>query len=258
MTSTTERTPSLSRDGAERFTAALSAAELGGLLRFSDEMLSGQSGVRVFDRAEVGLVLGSDGSIGRCAGAILGAAARPVRAILFDKTADNNWAVPWHQDRTIAVRARREVPDFGPWSVKAGVVHVEPPFEIIAGMITIRAHLDDCGEDNAPLLIAPGSHRVGRVTATRAAEVACELGQATCVAAAGDLWVYATSIVHASERAQTPRRRRVLHVDYANRGLAGRVGMARQPAWSGRVMRGHRSGTTPSAPSGLRSCDATA
>lgn len=88
-------------------------------------------------------------------------------------------------------------------------------------MITIRAHLDDCGDDNAPLLIVPGSHRLGRVAAGRTAETARELGQATCLAGAGDLWVYATSIVHASERARNPRRRRVLHVDYADRPLPG-------------------------------------
>jgi hypothetical protein len=216
-----EHALNLARDGAERFAAALSSAELAGLLRFSDGVLAGQSGFRVFDRAEVSAVLGPAGSIGRCAAAILGAAARPVRAILFDKTAGTNWAVPWHQDRTIAVHARHDIPGFGPWSVKAGVVHVEPPFDIIERMITIRAHLDDCAEDNAPLLIAPGSHRLGRVAARRAAEIAQELGQATCRAEAGDLWVYATAIVHASERAQIPRRRRVLHVDYANGPLPG-------------------------------------
>jgi ectoine hydroxylase-related dioxygenase (phytanoyl-CoA dioxygenase family) len=175
----------------------------------------------VFDRDEVGEVLGPGASIGRCAAAILGAAARPVRAILFDKTADNNWSVAWHQDRTIAVRARHDVRGFGPWSVKAGVVHVEPPFEIIERMITIRAHLDDCAGDNAPLLVVPGSHRIGRVPSAQTAETAQRLGQVTCFADAGDLWVYATSIVHASERAQHPWRRRVLQVDYAGGALSG-------------------------------------
>jgi hypothetical protein len=218
---TNENPLNLGRDGADRFTRAMPADEFTGLLRLSDTVLDGRSGVRVFDRQEMSGVLGPGGSIGRCAAAILGAAARPVRAILFDKTADNNWAVPWHQDRTIAVRERRDVPGFGPWSVKDDVVHVEPPFDIIEGMITIRAHLDDCPDENAPLLIVPGSHRLGRVAAERTAEVAREHGHAPCLAGAGDLWIYATSIVHASERAQSPRRRRVLQVDYANMNLPG-------------------------------------
>ena len=40
---------------------------------------------------------------------LLGAKVRPVRAILFDKTEATNWALGWHQDRTIAVRKRIEV-----------------------------------------------------------------------------------------------------------------------------------------------------
>jgi len=55
---------------------------------------------------------------------ILGPSAVPVRGILFDKTPDANWTVPWHQDLSIAVRERVEVAGYGPWSVKAGVPHV--------------------------------------------------------------------------------------------------------------------------------------
>lgn len=40
--------------------------------------------------------------------------ARPVRALLFDKTQDMNWALGWHQDRTIAVRERIDVPGYSP------------------------------------------------------------------------------------------------------------------------------------------------
>jgi hypothetical protein len=32
-----------------------------------------------------------------------------------------------------------------------------------AGTVTVRIQLDDCGCGNAPLLIAPGSHRLGRI-----------------------------------------------------------------------------------------------
>ena len=48
----------------------------------------------------------------------------PVRAIYFDKFSECNWLVPWHQDLTIAVRDRAEVPGFGSWSIKDGVPHV--------------------------------------------------------------------------------------------------------------------------------------
>jgi hypothetical protein len=73
----------------------------------------------------------------------------------------------WHQDRAIAVRDRVDVPGFGPWSVKAGLVHVEPPVDILERMLAVRLHLDDCGEDNGPLRVLPGSHAWAGLDASR-------------------------------------------------------------------------------------------
>ena len=82
---------------------------------------------------------------------ILGAHFFPVRGILFDKIPDANWKVPWHQDMTIAVRERFEAEGFGPWSMKADVLHVQPPAAILEHMLTVRLHLDPCGEENGAL-----------------------------------------------------------------------------------------------------------
>jgi ectoine hydroxylase-related dioxygenase (phytanoyl-CoA dioxygenase family) len=155
------------------------------------------------------------GVLGSIADAALGAAARPVRAVLFDKNARNNWAVPWHQDRTIAVCERHEVAGYGPWSRKAGTWHVEPPFEITARMITLRAHLDDCDENNAPLLYVPGSHAFGKLPAASVADFARQRGHVASLAKTGDVWAYATAIVHGSEAARNPSRRRILQIDYS-------------------------------------------
>ena len=112
---------------------------------------------------------------------------RAVRAILFDKSDAANWALGWHQDRTIAVRERVEVAGFGPWSVKQGLQHVEPPFAVIEAMLTMRVHLDDVPGDNAPLLIAPGSHRLGRIPESEIDAAVKRCGTAQCLAAAGDV-----------------------------------------------------------------------
>ena len=145
----------------------------------------------------------------------IGPAARPVRAILFDKNAASNWALGWHQDRTIAVRARVEVPGFGPWTVKQGILHVAPPFALLESMVTLRIHLDPVPIGNAPLLIARGSHRLGLVRDADARRMAETCATLPCLAEEGDVWAYATPILHASERAREPKRRRVLQVDYA-------------------------------------------
>jgi len=134
---------------------------------------------------------------------------------MFDKSPLLNWSVAWHQDRAIAVAERRDAPGFGPWSVKDGHAHVAPPVEVLDRMVTVRVHIDDCGLENAPLLAALGTHKLGRVAASQAEAVAMEHEVLTCTARAGDVWVYATPILHASEPSRSSVHRRVLQIDYA-------------------------------------------
>lgn len=67
---------------------------------------TGQAGIRLFDNDRLRQILSGTGAIGSIAADALSPDARPVRAILFDKTAATNWALGWHQDRTIAVQTR--------------------------------------------------------------------------------------------------------------------------------------------------------
>lgn len=169
----------------------------------------------------LGELLDCRGVIGGIAANYLGAAARPVRTLLFEKSGTSNWALGWHQDRTIAVAERCDVDGFGPWTIKAGMLHVEPPPAVQAPMITLRIHLDPVDASNAPLLVAPGSHRLGRIPQAEVAAVVQRCGTATCIAEAGDVWAYATPILHASDASIRPRHRRVLQIDYAADELPG-------------------------------------
>src|SRR5262245_8827704 len=58
---------------------------------------------------------------------VLGPGARLVRSIFFCKDEMTNWQVAWHQDLSIAVRERADVEGFVAWSMKDGLVHVQPP-----------------------------------------------------------------------------------------------------------------------------------
>lgn len=169
------------------------------------------------DRAGIRLhgVPGLAELLASCAAQLPGPGYRPVRAILFDKSGANNWSLGWHQDRTIAVRQRADVPGFAPWSVKAGMIHVEPPFALIEAMRTLRIHLDPVDETNAPLLIAPGSHRLGRIPEAEVEATVARCGTYTCLANRGDIWLYATAILHASAASTAQTGRRVLQVDYS-------------------------------------------
>ncbi len=176
-------------------------------------------GIRLKDNVALNSYLSIHGLVGQIAKSVLGAQAKPVRAILFDKTPLTNWTLGWHQDRTIAVQRRAEVTGYGPWSTKAGLQHVAPPFDVLAGMVTVRVHLDEVGATNAPLLIAPGSHHFGRVAEVDIRRVVEKCGIFTCLAEAGDAWVYATPIIHASNAAASPTHRRVLQIDYSAQNL---------------------------------------
>jgi hypothetical protein len=207
-------TTDFATSGAQLFEGALTPcidALEAALSRFPKD----EAGLRLHGIEALGPLLASDGCIGAVAATVLGASVRPVRAILFNKSPESNWSLAWHQDRTICVKEKREAPGFGPWTIKSGMVHVAPPFDLLARMVTLRAHLDDVPATNAPLLIAPGSHTYGRIAVSDVEGVVNHCGTATCVAKAGDVWLYATPILHASEAASAPASRRVLQVDYA-------------------------------------------
>lgn len=210
--------PDFATYGAQRFQGSLKPC-MALLEAALSTLRTDEAGVRIHGLKALAPLLASEGCIGAVAASVLGQDAKPVRAILFNKSAETNWSLAWHQDRTICVKDRREAAEFGPWTVKSGLVHVAPPFELLSRMVTLRAHLDDVPSGNAPLLIAPGSHTFGRIAVEHVDHVVEQCGTATCLAEAGDVWLYATPILHASEAATAPTSRRVLQVDYAAEAL---------------------------------------
>ncbi len=143
-----------------------------------------------------------------------------VRGTLFDKIPGANWSLFWHQDSIITVRERKEVPGFSKWALKAGVWHVEPPFVIFERMLTLRVHLDDCGPDNGPLRVLPGSHRSGWVE-NELEDWKQRRREVVCTVPAGGVVVMRPLILHASSAAIAPSHRRVLHLEYAVDDLPG-------------------------------------
>jgi len=145
---------------------------------------------------------------------VLGPHCFAVRGIFFNKTPSSNWKVVWHQDLTIAVRERRELNGFGPWTRKAEVWHVQPPADVMSGMISIRLHLDESGLDNGPLRVISGSHREGRLSA----EDIARWEKRNCVSCAvpkGGALLMRPLLLHASSACVMPKPRRVIHLEFA-------------------------------------------
>lgn len=203
----------LAEDEADRIVAKAAEAEGSAATLRRD---GGAYGMRDLLRGvpEVRRLAGSPGLLD-LAEAVLGPGAFAVRGLWFDKTDGANWGVPWHQDTTIAVREKVETPGFGPWTNKAGIPHVRPPASVLAAMVTLRVHLDDCDADNGPLRVVPGSHAGGRLDARATAGWLERVPSVSCLVPRGGVVLMRPLILHASSAASAPRHRRVLHLEYA-------------------------------------------
>jgi hypothetical protein len=154
---------------------------------------------------------------------ILGPGAFAVRGLFFDKTPSANWNLPWHQDRTIAVRRRWDVPGFGPWTLKGGIAHAHAPAELLARMVTVRIHLDDCGPESGPMRVLPGSHAAGKLDPGAIATWSARAGSMAvdCLVPAGGAVIMRPLLLHASASGTGPGHRRVIHLEYAAEPLPG-------------------------------------
>lgn len=154
---------------------------------------------------------------------ILGSAARVVRGIYFDKHMDANWKVAWHQDMTIAVRERLDVEGYWPWSIKAGIQHVQPPALVLEKMLTLRIHLDHADESNGALRVLPGTHKFGRLEASEIEYWKQQQKPVTCFVSRGGAMLMRPLLLHSSVAASNPGHRRVLHFEYSSLDLPGRL-----------------------------------
>jgi len=149
---------------------------------------------------------------------------RAVRGIYFDKSLKTNWIVAWHQDLALAVQARVDIPGFGPWSRKNGVPHVLAPAELLERMLILRLHLDDCDETNGALRVLPGTHLLGRLSASQIKSIVAGARPTTCCLSSGDALLMRPLLLHSSSRSRKPVHRRVLHIEYAAFDLPSGLG----------------------------------
>jgi hypothetical protein len=145
----------------------------------------------------------------------VGPAAIPFRATLFDKSADANWLVVWHQDTALPLRRRVEMEGWGPWSVKGGVLYAHAPAAALVQVVALRVHLDHSTSDNGPLRVLPGSHTAGLLTDEQIARLQQDITPVECLAAAGGVVAMRPLVVHSSSKSREARPRRVLHIEYA-------------------------------------------
>ena len=146
----------------------------------------------------------------------LSAESKLIRAIVFSKGPESNWSVTWHQDKTIALDKKKELKNWGPWSVKDGTIHVQPPLELLKKILTIRVHLDPTDQENGCLRVIPGSHKYGIMSSEKIAQTVQKSSPVYCEAEAGDLLLMKPTILHASSKSQVLAQRRILHLEFSD------------------------------------------
>jgi ectoine hydroxylase-related dioxygenase (phytanoyl-CoA dioxygenase family) len=134
-----------------------------------------------------------------------------VQCTFFDKSEEKNWLVALHQDLAIPVKERVEDVALGVWSVREGQHFVQAPAELLEQLLAVRVHVDDCGLENGPLKVVPGSHRHGRLDEVTARSLRDAAGEIACAISSGGALLLRPLLLHASSKAKSPRHRRVLH-----------------------------------------------
>lgn len=186
-----------------------------------------RAGVRHALRNDAVASLARDPQLFEIARDILGTNVFPFRATMFEKTADANWLVVWHQDTALPLRRRVETPDWGPWSVKEGVIYAHAPASALSQVLALRVHLDDSTSQNGPLHVLPATHMLGVLSDDAIHQLAQDITPVECCVPRGGVVAMKPLAVHSSSKSHSECARRVLHIEYAaNPAIAGGLELA--------------------------------
>lgn len=195
----------------------LSHCEIDSLQRDLDNQPLNRSraGIRHALRIPVVADVASDPRLLAMASQVLGPKPIPYRATLFDKSADSNWLVVWHQDTALPVQHRQDRPGWGSWSRKEGLLYAHAPATALSQILALRLHLDDSDVHNGPLRVLPATHRHGVLTDDAIHHLAEQMPAVTCCVSRGGVLAMRPLLVHASSKSLSDKPRRVLHIEYA-------------------------------------------
>jgi len=180
-------------------------------------LLRSRAGIRHAMRHPSVAALAKDSRLLGLAREILGPAAIPFRATVFDKSPATNWLVVWHQDTALPLRQRRDAPGWGPWSLKDGIIYSHAPAAALEQVIALRLHLDDSTASSGPLRVLPGTHTLGVLSDEQLHDISTKIPEVECLIPQGGVLAMRPLIVHASSKSRSEAPRRVLHIEYASR-----------------------------------------
>jgi hypothetical protein len=153
-----------------------------------------------------------------------------VKSIYFDKPAQSNWFVSYHQDLTISVKDKGDFPGFGAWTAKPGQYSVQPPLDILEENVTIRIHLDNTTAENGALRVIPGSHRKG-IVRFESKDFDKYEKEIACPVTHGGLMFMKPLLLHSSGSTVNNAQRRVIHVEFSRAKLPDGMVWSERVSW---------------------------
>jgi Phytanoyl-CoA dioxygenase (PhyH) len=149
----------------------------------------------------------------------LGPDAFPFRAALLGQPCAAAWKLDWHQDTSLPMRSLREGQGWGPWLVKAGIVHSQAPAGALADVLSLRLPLRSASPHAAPLRVLPGTHLLGVLDDAELSRLVCQRAALDCVVPRGGVLALKPLLVHAPGEHPSPVPPRMLVIDYATPAL---------------------------------------
>lgn len=211
-------TSGMERDGFEIIPGLIPAETIHSVADVMAECRTRRKGAGARNVLRIPLVrsLAGNTSLLGVAQRVLGESAVPFRATLFDKSVGSNWLVVWHQDTAVPLREKQDLPGWGPWSVKEGVICARAPAQILEQVLAIRVHLDDSTESNGPLRVLPGTHIMGVLKDNQIDQLSSSIPAVECHVGKGGILLMRPLLLHSSSKVKGGPPRRVLHIEYAS------------------------------------------
>jgi ectoine hydroxylase-related dioxygenase (phytanoyl-CoA dioxygenase family) len=192
-----------------------SDAECEALIVELSSTIRGRAGTRHLMKNPTVATLATDRRLLEIARNELGSQSVPFRATLFEKSGHANWLVAWHRDTALPLASSFDVPGWGPWSEKAGIVYAHAPASVLSRVIALRVHLDASTSENGPLRVIPGSHTAGLLADDQVFKYVRAHSPVECLGPRGSVLAMRPLLIHSSSKARSGHPRRVLHIEYA-------------------------------------------
>lgn len=211
----------LQRDGFAIFPDALNR-EQSALLADAVESLAnlsdGQATPEILPHPAISALAASSG-LTAIVREFLGPDVFPFRAALFGEPCGATWNFVWHQDTSLPMRSLREDCGWGPWLVKAGIVHSQAPACALADVLSLRLPLRSASPHGAQSRVLPGTHLLGVLDDAELSRLVRERAALTCDVPAGCVLALKPLLIHAATERLSSSSAPVLVIDYATPAL---------------------------------------